>query len=142
MRAWRAFRDRVDVQSVSIDAASMFASAAWSIVVWILDVTRVWLVAQMFDVSLGPMQAASLSGVTVLGSLAPTVGGLGVVEGGLIAALIAFGVPSQTAMAMTAVERGISYGLSTVLGAGALAALGGRELWTAARARAAAESAS
>ncbi|MDR1990308.1 MAG: flippase-like domain-containing protein [Acidobacteriaceae bacterium] len=138
-RAWRALRDRVDWHSVTIDSGSLSLSASWSVAVWLLDITRVWLVARMFGVALGPVQAAALSAVTVIGGLAPTIGGLGVIEGGLIAALVAFGVPMHTAMAITAVERGISYGLATVAGAGALAALGGRELWTAARARAAAE---
>jgi len=142
VRVWHALRDRAGLHAVAIDTASLSASASWSVAVWALDITRLWLIARMFGAPIGPVQAAALSAVTVLGGLAPTIGGLGVIEGGMIAALIAFGMPSQTAIAITAVERGISYGLATVAGAGALAALGGRELWTAARASAAAESAS
>jgi len=48
--------------------------------------------------------------VGVLGGFVPTVGGLGAVEGALVATLVLFGVPLDTAIAMTTVERGISYG--------------------------------
>lgn len=135
-RAWRRLRERADVESVAIDRRTLAASAGWSIAVWTLDVTRLWLIAGIFQARLSLAQAAALSAITIVAGLAPTIGGLGVVEGGLIAGLLAFGVPSPTAIAITAVERSISYGLATLAGAGALAMLGGRELWAAARARA------
>ncbi|HEY7292859.1 MAG TPA: lysylphosphatidylglycerol synthase transmembrane domain-containing protein [Vicinamibacterales bacterium] len=135
--AWLRWRERHDLTSIAIAPRVLAQSAAWSVVVWGLDVTRLWLIARAFGVSLSPAQAAALSAISVVGGWAPTIGGLGVVEGGLVAGLIAFGVPSGSAIAITAVERGISYGLATAIGACALAALGGRELWAAARATAA-----
>jgi uncharacterized membrane protein YbhN (UPF0104 family) len=135
-RAWRAWGDRGErggFEAVSITPGAMSASASWSVLVWTLDIFRLWLIGRMFDAHVGLAQAAALSTIGVVGGWAPTVGGLGVVEGGLIAGLLAFGVPSSTAIAITAVERGISYGLATVAGAGALAALGGHDLWTAIR---------
>jgi uncharacterized membrane protein YbhN (UPF0104 family) len=135
--AWLRWRERHDLSSIAIAPRVLVQSAAWSVVVWGLDVTRLWLIARAFGVSLSPAQAAALSAISVVGGWTPTIGGLGVVEGGLVAGLIAFGAPSGSAIAITAVERGISYGLATAIGACALAALGGRELWAAARATAA-----
>lgn len=134
VRAWRAWRERGGMESVSITRGALSASASWSVLVWTLDILRLWSVARIFGAPLGLAQSTALATVGLVGGWAPTVGGLGVTEGGLIAGLLAFGVPSSTAIAVTAVERGISYGLATVAGAGALAALGGRELWAAARA--------
>jgi uncharacterized membrane protein YbhN (UPF0104 family) len=132
-RWWTRLRDWARAEAVTIAPATLAVSAGWSVAVWLLDVTRLWLVARIFHVHISVAQAAALSAITIVGGLAPTVGGLGVIEGGLIAALLAFGVPSSSAIAITAVERSISYGLATVAGAGALAVLGGRELWAAAR---------
>lgn len=56
----------------------------------------------------------------------PIPGGVGVVEGSAIAALVWFGVPLETATAITIVERAILYGCGTILGAACLALLGGR----------------
>ena len=50
----------------------------------------------------------------MLGGVVPGVAGLGPVEGGLVAGLMAFGVDLPTAAAVTALERAISYGFSTV----------------------------
>ena len=136
-RTWTWLRDRAGVESIAITPATLTISIGWSLAVWMLDITRLWLVARIFQAEISVPQATALSVVTILGGLAPTIGGLGVVEGGLVAALMAFGIPSSTAIAITAVERSISYGLATLAGAGALAVLGGRELWTAARLRAA-----
>ena len=71
--------------------------------------------------------------MTVAAGWIPTIGGLGVIEGGLVAALIAFGVAPIDAAAVTAVERIISYGLATAAGAAALSLIGGRALLQAAR---------
>jgi uncharacterized membrane protein YbhN (UPF0104 family) len=65
----------------------------------------------------------------MLGALVPTLGGLGAVEGGLVAGLAAFGVDLPTAAAITAIERAISYGFSTGAGLIVIALLGGRSLW-------------
>jgi len=78
---------------------------------------------------------ATLSILTIIGGLLPSVGGLGPVEGSLVAGLVAFGVDLPTAAAITAAERLISYGFSTLSGAVVVASLGGRSLWNAARRR-------
>jgi uncharacterized membrane protein YbhN (UPF0104 family) len=71
--------------------------------------------------------------VAMLGGLVPTIGGLGVVEGGLTAALCLFGVELDKALAITALERGISYILATGVGGLVLLYVGGGELWRSSR---------
>ena len=88
-----------------------------------------------FGVVLSPTQIATLSILAMLGGVVPSVAGLGPVEGGLVAGLIAFGVDWPTAAAVTALERAISYGFSTAAGAVVIAALGGGSMWRAARRR-------
>ena len=134
VRQWRRLHDRHDRDPIVIAPRTFAISTAWSFAIWTLDITRLWLIARVFDAAISVPQAAALSAIAIVGGLAPTVGGLGVIEGGLIAGLLAFGVPSPTAIAITAAERSISYGLATAAGAGALALLGGRELWSAMRA--------
>ena len=48
---------------------------------------------------------------------------------------MAFGTKGPDAIAITVVERAISYGIATMTGAGALSLLGGRSLWNAVRLR-------
>ena len=71
----------------------------------------------------------------MVGGLVPSLAGLGPVEGGLVAGLMAFGVDLPTAAAVTALERAISYGFSTSTGALVIAMLGGRSLWSTVRGR-------
>ena len=54
---------------------------------------------------LSPTQIATLSMLAMLGGVVPAIAGLGPVEGGLVAGLMAFGVDLPTAAAVTALER-------------------------------------
>ncbi len=56
----------------------------------------------------------------VAAGFAPTPGGIGVVEAGLTAALVAAGVPEVDALAAVLLTRGFSYAVPIGLGAGAL----------------------
>jgi uncharacterized membrane protein YbhN (UPF0104 family) len=97
--------------------------------VFLQDVLRISCAALAFGVSLPPSKIAVLSIISLVGGLAPSLGGLGPVEGGLVAGLVAFGVDLPTAAAITAAERLISYGFSTSAGSAVVALLGGRSLW-------------
>jgi uncharacterized protein (TIRG00374 family) len=125
---WRQLR------LIGVAPSTLGAAAALSGAVWLLDVTRLAVVAAAFHAPIGPLQAATLAAITIVAGWVPTIGGLGAVEGGLVAGLVSFGVTPADAVAITIVERIMSYGIPTVAGAGALSLLGGRSLWRAVRA--------
>jgi uncharacterized membrane protein YbhN (UPF0104 family) len=111
------------------------AGVGFSALVWLQDVLRLTCSALAFGVTLSPAKMATLSVLTMIGGLVPTVAGIGPVEGVLVAGLVAFGVDLPTAAAITAAERLVSYGFSTSAGSLVVALQGGRSLWTAVRRR-------
>jgi uncharacterized membrane protein YbhN (UPF0104 family) len=117
----------------TVPPTTVLQACTASATVWGLDVMRLLTVAAAVGVAITPAQAAALSVITIVGGLAPTPGGLGVVDAAMVGGLIAFGVAPAEAAAVTAIERGISYGLATAAGAGALSMLGGRAVWSAMR---------
>ena len=126
------------IASLKLDRVSptvLAAGVGYSTLLWLLDVLRLSSAALALGVHLSPSQTATLAVSTIVGGLVPTVGGLAVVEGGLVAALMAFGVDVPTAVAVTAVERAISYGFSTVAGGLVAVMMGGRSLWSLATRR-------
>jgi uncharacterized membrane protein YbhN (UPF0104 family) len=125
------WRDKLALDSVSLRALG--SGAGYSSLLWLQDFLRLTCASLAFGVVLAPAQIATLSMLAMFGGLAPTMGGLGVVEGGLVSGLMAFGVDLPTAAAVTALERAISYGLSTCAGLTVIALLGGRSLWSGLR---------
>jgi uncharacterized membrane protein YbhN (UPF0104 family) len=115
------------------DARVFAVAVGLSGLVFLQDVLRISCAALAFGVVLSPTKVAVLSIVSLVGGLAPSLAGLGPVEGGLVAGLVAFGVDVPTAAAITAAERLISYGFSTSAGAAVVALLGGKSLWTTVR---------
>lgn len=101
----------------------------YGVLIWAQDLLRLTVIGQALGISLTIPQTAAISVVTLLGFLVPTVGGLGAVEGGIVAVLYLFGVPATSAAGFALIERGISYFLATGAGAISLALLGGRRLW-------------
>lgn len=99
-----------------------------SALIWAGDVLRLVAVGLAFDTGFSVPQATALAVIALVAAFAPTIGGVGVVEGGLMGGLALFGVPIENAIAITTVERAISYGLSTVSGALIVFLLGGRSL--------------
>jgi uncharacterized protein (TIRG00374 family) len=82
-------------------------------------------VGRAFDVRLVPSQAAAVSLLRLGSGLVPVPAGIGVVDGALVAGFIWLGLPMQTAAALAIVERAITFGWATALGAVALLLLGG-----------------
>lgn len=109
------------------------AGVGYSSALWLQDFLRLSCVTLAFGVTLSTPQIATLCVLAMLGGAVPAVAGLGPVEGGLVAGLMAFGVDLPTAAAVTALERAISYGFSTSAGAIVIAMLGGGSVWSAAR---------
>jgi uncharacterized membrane protein YbhN (UPF0104 family) len=118
-----------------IDAGSMGLATFYGLFSQSKNLVRLILVTAAFREPLTIPQAAAVNGLMMLGGLVPTIGSLGAIEGSLIAGLLVFGVPGQTAVLITIVDRGISYALDTALGAAAVAFLGGGKLLRLARSR-------
>jgi uncharacterized membrane protein YbhN (UPF0104 family) len=131
--ALAGWRERLAVDRVR---PSLFAAGVgYSSLLWLQDFLRLECAALAFGVVLSPTKIATLSILAMLGGIVPAIAGLGPVEGGLLAGLMAFGVDLPTAAAVTALERAISYGFSTSAGAMVIALMGGRSVWSAVRQR-------
>lgn len=134
-RAWTRLQERWrGMSSMGIAPSALVGPAIVSVAVWMLDVVRLRLAAAALHAHIGMAEAAALTAVAAVAGLVPTVGGLGAIEGGLVAGLIGFGVAPSDAVAITVIERAVSYGVATAAGAGALSLVGGRALWKAVRA--------
>ena len=130
-RGLAAWREKVEFDVIR--GRVFLTGIGYSCLLWLQDFLRLKCVTLAFGVTLSPAQTAMLSIIAWLGGLVPTIGGLGAVEGGLVSGLMALGVDLPTAGAITALERAISYGLSTVAGVIVIALLGGRSLWSGLR---------
>lgn len=91
-------------------------------------IARQIVVAAACGVPLTIQQSATITAMGIVGGFVPTVGSIGAIDGSMAAGLMLFGASAEQAIAITIVGRAISYGLSTALGAGALALLGGRRI--------------
>lgn len=79
---------------------------------WVFDALCLWCTFQAFGytVGLGHLLVAYVVAYSI-GTLAPTPGGLGAVEGLMIALFLSFGVPSAVAVAVVLVYRIINFWL-------------------------------
>ncbi|ASJ01277.1 lysylphosphatidylglycerol synthase transmembrane domain-containing protein [Thermococcus gorgonarius] len=100
--------------------------------IWILDVLRLKLITLAFGLhlSISILVVVSIANL-LLGLVALTPGGVGIIEGGLVGTLAYFGLPLAMAVSVTLLERFVSYVLSTVVGFFVLVTSGGREIWRA-----------
>jgi uncharacterized protein (TIRG00374 family) len=97
----------------------------WTLLIGVSDILR--LSAIFLALGYHPplstlLVASSLEIVVGLVPLLP--GGLVLVEGSLISVLALLGIPLDVAMAATLIERGITFALSTIVGAGVFSYLG------------------
>jgi hypothetical protein len=116
------------IVGVPVSRGNVLAALACSMGVWLLDITRITLVAAAFGVFLTPSQAATLTAIRLVSGIAPIPGGVGVIEGTAIAGLVWFGLPVETATAITILERAILFGCGTAIGGVCLTLLGGRRV--------------
>ncbi|HKB11945.1 MAG TPA: lysylphosphatidylglycerol synthase transmembrane domain-containing protein [Vicinamibacterales bacterium] len=114
--------------SVRIDRGAFAAAVAYASLAQLETLVRQIAVAAAFGLPLTFVQSATITAFTIAGGFVPTVGSVGAIEGSMVAGLMMCGATADTAVAITLVERAISYGLSTVLGAASLAVLGGRAI--------------
>jgi hypothetical protein len=81
-----------------------------TLIIWLLEGARVWLVASAFSVDLAPQDALFVALLASLLTVVPlTPAGLGVVEGGTIVALKLLSVSAVDAGSIAIVDRGIAY---------------------------------
>jgi uncharacterized membrane protein YbhN (UPF0104 family)/glycosyltransferase involved in cell wall biosynthesis len=120
---------RTAVAKYAVSRSTFAFTILCSVTISIQDPLRLMAGAAAFGVKLSLSQAAMVSAASMFAGGIPTIGALGAVEGGLIAALVALDVTFSTAVAITALERGISLVFSTAAGWGAVAWLGGGRLW-------------
>ncbi|WP_010480103.1 lysylphosphatidylglycerol synthase transmembrane domain-containing protein [Thermococcus zilligii] len=103
-----------------------------SSVIWILDVVRLKLITLALGLHIGVLALVIISIASLLlGLVALTPGGVGIIEGGLVGTLVHFGLPPAMAVSVTLLERLVSYVLSTVVGFVVLVTSGGMEIWRA-----------
>jgi uncharacterized protein (TIRG00374 family) len=87
-------------------------TALFACAYWLFDMLCLWATFFAFDYRIG-LSSLAIGYVVAysVGTLAPTPGGLGAVEGILIALYASFGVPSATAVAVVLVYRLINFWL-------------------------------
>lgn len=112
------------------------ATVALSALVWVLDVLRLYVAALAVGWK-APLLRFALASVMylVVGILAVTPGGLGIVEGGLTAVFVALGAEPSVALALVMIERLISYGFASLVGLLVVVIGGGPQAWTLLKSR-------
>jgi uncharacterized membrane protein YbhN (UPF0104 family) len=116
-----------------IDRISLSLAIGYATLAQIETIARQIVVAVAFGVPLTIQQSATITAMTIVGGFVPTIGSIGAIDGSMVAGLMLFGARADTAVAITIVGRAISYGVSTAMGAGALALLGGEGILRRAR---------
>ena len=115
---------------------TLLVTVSLSATVWILDILRFYLELLAVGVVLPVLKVVAISVTNFLiGILSITPGGLGIVEGGLAGILVGMGLSLSDALKVVAIERSISYGLATAIGATVTFVFGGRDVWKALKSR-------
>lgn len=92
-----------------------------SFVIWIMEISRVYVVFLAFGVPVSPITIAEVFIIsTLLGMIPLLPGGLGAVDGVMIILFSAAGVPPSISAAATIVERLISFWMTTIIGTAVL----------------------
>ena len=115
-------------EHLRLDPGSFGLAVAYATLAQLETIARQIVVAAAFGFPLTIQQSATVTAMTIVGGFVPTVGSIGAIDGSMVAGLMLFGANAEAAVAITVVGRAISYGVSTALGALALALLGGRRV--------------
>jgi len=104
---------RVALSHLRHPSPGLFGAIAW----WAFNVAVLWAAFHAFGEA--PPLAVVVMGyfVGMLGNLLPLPGGIGGVDGGMIGAFLAFGVPGGLAIVAVLVYRGFAFWLPTIPGA-------------------------
>lgn len=101
---------------------NLVAATISSMFLTLFNITCLWFCAHALGVQLSYLSVLLVFtlGLTI-GTVTPTPGGLGGFEAGLVAAMLAYNVPSSTALAIALVFRLINYWIPLFVGAGSFA---------------------
>lgn len=92
-------RFTADAEHLFTDRRHLWDCARWAMANWCFDAASLWCFLAAFGVRIDPVGVlVAYAGANTLGALPVTPGGLGLVEGSLIPALIAFGGPPQAVL--------------------------------------------
>ena len=92
-----------------------------SFVIWIMEISRVYVVFLAFGTPVSPITIAEVFIIsTLLGMIPLLPGGLGAVDGVMIILFSAAGIPPSISAAATIVERLISFWMTTIIGTAVL----------------------
>ncbi len=118
------------MQNILQDKLLLVTCISIGLAIWVLDAARLYSIITGLghEIEFSRVIAVTIL-YLVLGLFAFTPGGLGIIEGGLTAILTTLGLPASKAVAATLIERLISYGLGTMLGALVVLIEGGRQAW-------------
>jgi len=116
-------------RSIKTKKKAFGESLLFSSLLWTLAVVRLKVLAYALGIEFPFSVAAAVTvWYVMVGFLAFTPGGIGIIESGLVGSLVLMGIAPSQAFALTVLERAISYVLSTGIGAFCLFALGGKQL--------------
>jgi uncharacterized protein (TIRG00374 family) len=110
---------RATLVTLSRDGAATAGAVAW----WAFDNAVLFAALHAFGADPGIAAVVMAYLVGMLGNSLPIPGGIGAVDGGLLGALVLYGVPAAPAAAAVLVYRGIALWLPAVLGGLSVVAL-------------------
>jgi uncharacterized protein (TIRG00374 family) len=118
LQLWASFREGLKVVQTP---GRMALSFGWMTVSWGLALVEYWAVLRAVIPAAQPLWAAFMLAATLLGVAVPSLPGyIGVFEAAGAAALSAFGVPPEQALAAALVLHGMVYSIASLIGAVAL----------------------
>jgi putative membrane protein len=122
--AWDEIRLDAPLQAIYADPAALAASFVLHELAWLVLALETWLALRMMGAPVGLSTALILEslGQALRSAAFPVPSGLGVQEGGYVAVGAAFGIPPETALALSLVKRvpDLAIGLPTLLAWGLL----------------------